>query len=318
MEKHKHKIITLGILTAIAAVVIHVFNRMIAASAILKDMLHSSESNYYDWRFGRIYYTKRGKGKPILLVHDIVPGASAYEWNKVEKELAMKYTVYSIDLLGCGRSDKPKLTYTSFIYVQLITDFIKNVIGQKTDIIASGYSSSFVIMACHNDKEYFDKLMIINPPSLSAMNQAPDHYSKFFKFILEVPIFGTLIYNMITSRENINHNFLEKYYYNPFHVESNTIDAYYESAHRNDNCGKYLYASFFGKYTNISIVHAIKSIDNSLFIISGEQENNGKEITDSYTTCNPSIETTVLPRTKHVPHMEDPEHFLEQVSIYLS
>lgn len=37
----------------------------------------------------------------------------------------------------------------------MICDFIRKVIGQKTDVIASGLSGSFVVMACHNEKGTF-------------------------------------------------------------------------------------------------------------------------------------------------------------------
>ena len=30
--------------------------------------------------------------------------SSSVEWHKITKKLAKKYTVYTIDLLGCGRS----------------------------------------------------------------------------------------------------------------------------------------------------------------------------------------------------------------------
>ena len=49
-----------------------------------------------------------------------------------------KNTVYTLDLLGCGKSDKPNFTYTNFLYVQLVTDFINNVIGEKADVIVTG------------------------------------------------------------------------------------------------------------------------------------------------------------------------------------
>ena len=49
---------------------------------------------------------KFGSGKPLLLIHDLDPSSSAYEWNQLEQQLAKDFTVYSIDLPGCGRSDK--------------------------------------------------------------------------------------------------------------------------------------------------------------------------------------------------------------------
>lgn len=107
-----------------ATVAVHFINHTIATAAQLKQMLHISNDNYFEWRFGNIYYTKRE------LVHRFfwfmtLYGASGYEWNKIEDELAIDHTVYTVDLLGCGRSDKSSITYTNFVYVQMISDFIK-------------------------------------------------------------------------------------------------------------------------------------------------------------------------------------------------
>ena len=61
-----------------------------------------------------------------FLIHDLKPESSSYEWKRVVKALAKKHTVYTIDLLGCGYSDKPNITYTAYMYTQLLNDFIVN------------------------------------------------------------------------------------------------------------------------------------------------------------------------------------------------
>ena len=90
----------------------------------MKDLLKSTASNYYNWRFGKIYYTKQGTGSPVLLIHDLTIYSSAYEWEALVKQLEKNHTVYCIDLPGCGRSDKQHITYTNYLYVQAISDFI--------------------------------------------------------------------------------------------------------------------------------------------------------------------------------------------------
>ena len=143
MNKHGKRLITLAALATTTTAIIHIANKVVAASAGLKEMLDTNGKNYYHWRFGDIYYTRKGKGSPILLIHDMLPGGSGYEWSRIEDDLALEHTVYNIDLPGCGRSEKPGMTYTNYVYVQSICDFIKNVIGEKTDVIVSGYSGSF-------------------------------------------------------------------------------------------------------------------------------------------------------------------------------
>lgn len=319
MKKHKHKLITLSILLTISLGVIYVINKILAASAIFKEMLDKpSGNNYYDWRFGKIYYTKSGSGSPLLLVHDLTPGASGFEWEKVEKELSKQYTVYTIDLLGCGRSDKPKITYTNFIYVQLLCDFAKSIIGEKTNIIASGMSTSFTIMACNTEPELFDKSLLINPPSLVALNQVPNKNSKMQKFLLELPIVGTMVYHMLVSRLNIENKFTERYYFNPFHIDHDMIDAYYEGAHKGDGNGKYLCASLVGRYTNLNILHGLVSVNNSLYIVGGKNEPGIQDIIEDYTHYNPAVEHAYIKKAKHYPQIERPEEFLEQVGICFS
>ena len=316
MKKQKHKLLTFTAIFASATVIVHFMNKVISATAQLKEMLDTSSRNYFHWRFGDIYYTKKGTGSPLLLVHDTLPGASGYEWSHVEKELAMEHTVYTIDLLGCGRSEKPGITYTNFVYVQMICDFIKKVIGEKDDVIASRFSGSFVTMACHNEKELFNKIMLVNPPSLSRLNQMPTKRNKLLKRFLEIPIFGTLIYHMVVSRESVNTLFIEKMYYNPFHVDENVTDAYYEAAHKGGFCAKFFYASVVCKYMNISISHALKSLDNCIYVVQGTAEPNESAIIDEYQKVNPAIETAVIKESKHLPHLENPEDFLEQVGIF--
>ncbi len=316
MKKHKNKLATFVVLFAIATAVIHIINKIIAASAVLKEMLDTDRRNYYKWRFGEIYYTKKGKGSPVLLIHDLLPGSSGYEWNKVEEALALEHTVYTIDLLGCGRSEKPGITYTNFVYVQVICDFIRNVIGEKTDVIASGFSGSFVIMACRNERSLFNKVMLVNPPAPGSLQKMPGKKEKLLKYFLEIPVFGTLVYHIAVSRETVQNFFIENMLFDPFHPDQNLLDAYYEGAHRGGCQAKALYASKSSKYVNIDIVHSLKNIDNSIFIIEGSAENNGTSIIEDYQDINPSIEAAVLPKTKHFPHVEDPEHFLEQVGIF--
>lgn len=314
--KNRNRLLTFATIFVSATAIIHVLNKIVAASASLKEMLDRSHKSTYDWRFGKIHYTKKGKGFPILLVHDMLPGSSGYEWHKIEKQLSMEHTVYTIDFLGYGSSEKPGITYTNFVYTQLLCDFVKNVIGEKTNVIASGFSGSFVIMACRNDQKCFNKIMLVNPPSIEAMNQSPLRKDKLIKFIIEIPIFGTLVYHIIVSRENISNTFIEKLYYNPFHVDTDMLDAYYEASHIGGKYAKASYACFASKYMNINIAHNLKAIDNSILIVEGDAEANGTAIIENYNSINPAIETVTIKKSKHFPHIENAESFLEQAGVF--
>lgn len=317
MNKHRHRFSILSILFSIALGFIHITNKIIIASASFKKSLPDGH-DLYQWKFGKIFYTKKGSGKPLLLIHDLQSGSSSYEWKKIQTALSKKYEVYTLDLLGCGYSDRPKITYTNYLYVQLLCDFTKNVIGKKTDVIASGYSGSFSMMACRNEENIFNKIILVNPPSFKELNEIPTKNSQIQKFILEIPIIGTMVYNIFMCRQNVDHVFVEKLFFNPFRLDPDFVESYYENAHADDCGSKYLYASRVGKYTNINIINCIRETDHSIYIIEGIYEKDGADILRAYTNHNPSIETFSIQHAKHFPHIENPEDFLNQTDIFLN
>ena len=118
---------TVAGITGAACAITHIINRIIFSASVSMQVTDTQERITYKWKFGDISYTKKGNKSPILLIHDLNSISSSYEWSNVRDELAKTHTVYAIDLLGCGYSTKPSITYTAYLYVQLIGDFIKNI-----------------------------------------------------------------------------------------------------------------------------------------------------------------------------------------------
>lgn len=312
----KKKLTTCAAAATAASFFIYTMNKLTYFIATVDNLLKTTDGRTYEWRFGNIFYTKKGNGSPLLLIHDLNPASSGYEWHRIENQLAKKYTVYTIDLLGCGRSDKPDVTYTNFLYVQLVTDFIKNIIGEKTDVIATGESSSFVVMACKNDPTIIDRIMMINPLSTTFLAQVPTKKSKIQKFLISMPILGTLLYNIFVSRREIESHFFTEYFYSPSEAEDEYLKTYYETAHL-DNChGKYLFASLCGNYTKANITAALKDINNSIFILSGVGTPDNSQIAEQYKKLVPSIESVDLHKVKALPQLEAPSTVLEQIAVF--
>lgn len=313
--KKNNKFISTVMLASITAGTIYAINKAINILANLKANLADSNSDTYEWRFGKIFYTKQGEGKPILLVHDLTCGSSDLEWSKIKDELSKTNTVYTLDLLGCGRSDKPALTYTNFLYVQLISDFVKNVIGKRTDVVCTGSSAAFIVMSCYNDSTLFDKILMVNPESVITTSQNVTTNKKLTKLLIELPLIGTTIFNICNSKYSYKKLLQEKYF--SFETDDSFIQNYYDAAHYGTNTSKYLFASISANYTKINITTAIKSITNSIIIIGGEDESSIDEICNEYQDLNPSIEYTIINDSMHVPQLENPTDFIETLRIYL-
>ncbi len=304
-------------LSATAIGGLHIINRMLNRTACMKSLLNYHIGEYYDWKHGKIYYTKSGSGSPLLLIHDLHPASSSYEWHKMMKKLEKRHTVYTIDLLGCGRSDKPAITYTNYLYVQLITNFIKDMIGEKTNLVATGDSSSFAIMAANMEPDLFEKVILLNPQKLEDSCKAPGKEKNIAKIILETPVIGTFIYNIQMHELNIHKLFSEKYFYKKQLISTKLEDTYFESAHIGEGNGKFLSASIYSNYTNIDITNALKNKNLSLCIIGSRERPDSVPIIDSYLDYNHDIETTYISNSKYLPQLETPDKLNEALKIFL-
>ncbi|PKM93814.1 MAG: alpha/beta hydrolase [Firmicutes bacterium HGW-Firmicutes-1] len=294
-------------------------NKVIFAIATLNKKLYDYNSYYYQWKFGKIHYTAMGSGKPILCIHSMKSGSSSYEFSKLTKQLAKNHTVYAIDLIGFGLSEKPKITYTAYMYVQLLHDFIKDVIQEDTDIITSGHSNSFVTMLSIQNSNYINKLIFINPGDLTKLSKNPIKKYSILKYILETPIIGTMLYLVINSKNQIKRQFKKSYFYNDTHISNKFIDSFYENSHIGDANNKFIFASNLCRYNNVNITTALEQINNSIYIIQGNERTEPFEnIINEYKKANASIESSIIYKTKEFPHIEKPKAVLEVLSLYLS
>ena len=309
----KFLLLTLGASTA----TIYTYNKFIEKTASQKNLLSDKNGQYYNWKYGNIFYTKIGTGSPVLLIHDTNSASSTIEWNKIVSRLAKNHTVYAIDLLGCGRSDKPALEYTNYLYTQMLLSFMEEVIEEKTIVIASNISSSLVIMANHLDDHLFEKIILINPTPLKQLDMIPDDLSKLKKKIIELPFIGTFIYNRMNSMEGIDYSFRNRYLTKPQLISSNIEDSYYEAAHKNGSNGRYLYSSLLGNYVNNSITHALKSLSTPTLIIGSVEMSKYTLALDDYHKVNNALKIIRINNGSLYPHMEIPEKITSLIEEFI-
>lgn len=304
------------ILSGLAAGSIYGINKIIETTSGIKKLLSENTGYFFEWRYGKIFYTKHGEGSPILLIHDLNPVSSSVEWMKLVKKLEKNHTVYTIDLLGCGRSDKPSLTYTNYMYVQLVTDFVKKIIEEKTDVIATGNSCSFTLMAANMNETIFHRLFFISPPSLESLQLNPNHVNNLMKRIFELPIIGTFFYNILMTEKKIKKLFEDEYYYKTSNISSTLVESYYEAAHSKHSNGRFLFSSINSNYTNINIVGALKKVVNPIFLIGSRETEESIQIIDSYVKYDENIETAYLSNCRKLPQLEEPDKLYEIIRMF--
>ena len=311
MSTRKHTLLKIAGVCIAAAAAIHIFNRYIESRSQEKGILDRKKALVFHWKYGDIHYTCTGCGSPLLLLHELSPQSSSSEWRRVIDGLSAHHTVYAVDLPGCGASGREESAYSNFLYVQFITDFIRNVIGKPADIAATGLSAGMAVTACRYEAGLIRNIILVNPASPSQLAEVPDRTSRLMKKICDLPLIGTLLYHAAVSRDRIAAEFRDDLFADPSAANADDIDCRYESAHRDRSRGRFLYSAILGRFLNFNINRALTDAENSIFIIGGEKQPGFDATAEEYRSLNPSVRSAVVAGTKHLPQLEKPEAFLE-------
>ena len=188
MNKWQKVGLAAGMGTAVIATT-HIINKFIFKYATINNYTFENKSeNSYGWKFGNIAYSAYGdkNASPLLLIHDLNAYSSGYEWNNVIQHLSDTHYVYVLDMLGCGHSDKPHITYTTYMYTQLLNDFITNVIGKPTDIMATGSSAPIAIGAAFTNNALYNKIEKIYKQEFERMSEFQNVFQKLQLNVLDV------------------------------------------------------------------------------------------------------------------------------------
>ncbi len=263
---------------------------------------------YYTWQYGNVFYKKTGRGRPLLLIHSLAVGAGSLEFMYNIDELSKKYTVYAVDLPGFGLSDKPKITYTAFIYSSFINSFIKDVIKKPSAVAASNGSGMFAVIAAKLYPKNISKLILVSPAGIASKMAKNDDITK--RTFLELPVYGTFAYNIAASKKNIKTFLIKEGFYAPHKVSKEICDAFYHAAHATGGDVRYAYASLATNYMNMDIKQYFKAIVQPVFVIWGEENSvNPIKNMDLLEEMKPESEYFIFEETKLFPHMENPEEF---------
>src|ERR1700746_2778535 len=74
-----------------------------------------------------------GEGPAILLIHGI--GDNSTTWNRVQAQLAQRFTVIAPDLLRHGKSDKPRADYSVAAYANGMRDLLSVLDVDKVTVV---------------------------------------------------------------------------------------------------------------------------------------------------------------------------------------
>jgi pimeloyl-ACP methyl ester carboxylesterase len=273
------------------------------------------ESLEMDWRGHRVAYTRHGAGAPVLLLHGVYAGASSYEWRNVVDALAERHTVYAVDLLGFGRSDRPNVRYTPAMYQAFLADFMARLAHGPIAVVASSLSAAFVIALAARDPRHIAALALIGPAGVGQFREAASTGQAATQLMLDAPILGTAIYNALTSPVSMR-EFLEEQYANDRLVTDELVEEYVQNARQPG--AKHAVAALVGGRLNVDVRNALRRVRHPLLILWGDQaRTNSVQNAHAFRVLKPEAEWALVSDAGDLPHDEQPGQTTEAILRFL-
>lgn len=274
------------------------------------------EFGRYPARFGDIAFTVAGSGTPVLLLHGLDIGRSMAEWRAVFGPLSQKHTVYALDFPGYGLSDMTREGLNATDFAELITNFITDIIGAPTLVIAAGQAGILACFAARGGARISQ--LVLSCPTPPALD-APSGQSRAEALVqsaltggvLAAPILGTTALNWTRSRRNLRkractHGFFDKV------AGARESEIWHVAAHQKgaawgQKCGLRgaFGADWRAAWTQSEVPATLVWGRNAL--------REGYDTAPEWLALRPDAHLEVVEEALTFPHLEQPARFLEIV-----
>jgi pimeloyl-ACP methyl ester carboxylesterase len=165
--------------------------------------IEAEQQTFTSANAGNLVYYKSADvpGTPLVLIHSINAGASAYEMRPLFEHYRTSRPVYALDLPGFGFSDRTKHTYSPRLYTDAIRDFLHTQVGGPADVVALSLGSEFVARAALEEPGLIRSLTMISPSGFDEpKKRANQNRSQMLYRLFSFPLWSQAFYDLLATR----------------------------------------------------------------------------------------------------------------------
>lgn len=158
------------------------------------------------------YVDDEAQGRPIVLVHSINAGASAYEMRPLFEAYRKVRPVYALELPGFGFAERADRVYSPRLYTDAILGFLRSLDlpAGGADVVALSLSCEFVARAAVEQPDLIASLVLLSPSGLSSKSaknrserRSEGTGAQRLYRVFATPLWAQAFYDALASRSSI-------------------------------------------------------------------------------------------------------------------
>lgn len=254
---------------------------------------------------------------PLIFLHSLGGGSSAYEWSQVFPSFATTHHVIAPDLIGWGDSHHPQIRYSPEDYLHIIQTLLEKTAAAPAWVIASSLTAGLTIRLAITHPERFRGLLLVSPSGYRDFSE--DYRQQASSQLLNIPGLDQLIYAVGAANEWAVRNFLEQFLFaDASRLNEEIVSAYLASALKPN--GEYAALASLRGDICFDLAEYMPDLKIPTIFIWGAQSRfsrpqQGKRLAN----LNPDMMQGfhIIPRTGVLPHLENPPIVSSLLAYYL-
>ncbi len=274
--------------------------------------------NQRDWvwrgwqtRYTYIRPSQNKSTTPLILLHGF--GASIGHWRHNLAVLGESHTVYALDMLGFGASQKAPANYSIELWVEQVYEFWKAFIRQPVILIGNSNGSLISLAAAAAHPEMVKGIVMMSLPDPSLEQEAIPPFLRpvvmGIKKIVASPLILKPIFNIV-RRPGFVRRWASLAYANPEAVTDELVDIL--AGPPQDRGSARAFSALFRAAIAVNFSPSVKAILPTLtvpmLLIWGQKDKFVPPVlAQRFTQYNQNLELLNLEDVGHCPHDECPE-----------
>ncbi|MHA2400699.1 MAG: alpha/beta fold hydrolase [Promethearchaeota archaeon] len=248
-----------------------------------------------------MYYEITGEGDPLLLIHGL--GSSTRDWEEQVPVFSQKYQVITIDLRGHGKTDKPKGPYSIKMFVEDISELLKQLKINKTHILGLSLGGVTAFQFAVDYPQLLNSLIIVN----AGVEMRVDSFKQKREFLKR-----SIIIRLVGMKK-MGEVLATRLFIKPEQEEQRTkmIERWAE----ND---KKAYLSALYSLKGWSVRDKLPNITSPTLILGSDEDYTPSSVKKEFVALIPNGKFIEIKDARHAVSMEKPEEFNEIIMNFLA